>query len=128
MLEYLMRISLFQDNSFVHEYYLIGDVAGKSHLMSDNHHGSLFFSQFLDNLQYLACELRIQCGGGLVKTEYIRIQRKRPGDCHPLALTAGKLVRIISHAVSQTDLFQQRFRFRLDLIQDFFFPGLIIRK
>ena len=93
--ENLLGRAFLADSAVVHEDDLAGYVAGKAHLMGDDDHGGVFVGQLADDPQHLACQLGVEGGGGLVKAEDIGLQVQRPGDGHALALTAGKLVRII---------------------------------
>ena len=58
----------------------------------------------------------IQRAGGLVTEQELGVFRQRPGDGHPLLLSAGKLIGIGVGLVGQTDLFQQGPRLLLRLL------------
>ena len=49
-------------------------VAGKGHLVGDDHHGGLLLGQGADDLQHLAGQLGVQGAGGLVEAEDVRVQ------------------------------------------------------
>ena len=40
---------------------------------------------------------------GLVEQHHLRVQGERPGDRHPLLLSAGELVRVAARLVAQPD-------------------------
>jgi hypothetical protein len=52
----------------------------------------------------------VQVAGRLVRQQDRRFADHRPGHRHPLALTAGQLVREVVDAVAEADPFQRRRR------------------
>src|SRR6478609_2456910 len=52
--------ALLPDAACVHEHHLVGDAAGKGHLVRDHHHGHAAGGQLLDHLQHFAGELRVE--------------------------------------------------------------------
>jgi len=60
--------------------------------VGDDHHGHPFLGQRLHHRQYLAHHLGIERRGRLVEQHDLRLHRQRPGDGHPLLLTARQLV------------------------------------
>ena len=94
--------------------------------MGYDYHGGVLFRQFPDDAQHLPGKLRIQRAGRLVKAENIRLQSQRPGDGDTLLLPAGKLMRIVSHPVFQTHVYQKCFRFRFNFIVDLLFSFGIV--
>ena len=69
--------------------------------MGHQHHRPPLVGQLLNHLQHLANQFRIQGRGRLVEEHQFRLLRQRPGDRHPLLLTArkalGKLIRLVRH-------------------------------
>ena len=49
----LLGRSLLHDAPAVHEYYAVGDHAGKLHFMRDDHHRHLLFGERADDAQHL---------------------------------------------------------------------------
>ena len=62
--------------------------------MRNDNHGHFFLGQLADNLQHFNGKLRIQRRCRLVKKQNLRFHGKRPGNCHSLLLSAGKLTGI----------------------------------
>ena len=97
----------------------VGHIPGKVHLVGNDDHRGLTVCQFAQHPQYLSGQLGVQRTGGLVKAEDIRVQCQRPGNGHPLLLSAGQLVRIVPRPRRQPHLLQQRpglfFQLRMDL-------------
>ena len=102
-----MGITLLYDHAAVHKDQLVGHVPGEGHLMGDDDHGGALFCQGADDPQHFAGELRIQGGGGFVKTKNVRVHGQGAGDGHPLLLAAGELVGIMIRPVSQAHLCEQ---------------------
>ena len=75
--------------------------------MGDYHHGHAVGGQLLHNCQHLAYHFRIQGGGGLVEEQNVRVHSQRPGDGHPLLLTAGQLGRVGGSLVQKADPLQK---------------------
>ena len=96
---------------------MIGHIPGESHLVGDDDHGGMPGGESPDYPEHFTGQFRIQCGGGLVKTENVRVQRQGTGDCDALALAAGKLMRVIVHPFSQPHIRQEGFRVRSDFLQ-----------
>ena len=67
--------------------------------MRDHDHGcpSLFF-KFFHKRQYLGLDRHIQCRGGLVGDQDIRVAGQGNGNNHPLLHSAGKLMGIFAHS------------------------------
>ena len=57
------------------------------------------FDQFQDRLR----GIRIQCAGGLITEQHLRVCGNGPGNGHSLTLSAGKLCRIGFRPVFQTN-------------------------
>ncbi|MNJ81633.1 hypothetical protein D3C77_805310 [compost metagenome] len=62
--------------------------------MGHHDHRNTFFRDFTNDRQHLAYKLRVQSGRRFIKQNYLRLQGKRPGDAHPLLLSARELTRI----------------------------------
>ena len=107
MVDDLLGIALLHNEAAIHEDHLISHIPGKGHLVGYDDHGGFLLGKAADDLQHLAGQLRIQCGGGLVKAENVRMQRQCAGNGHPLLLTAGELVGIVICPVGKPHLRQK---------------------
>ena len=107
MVDDLLGIALLHNEATIHEDHLISYVTGKRHLMGYDDHGGFLLGKAADDLQNLAGQLRIQCGGRLVKAENVRMQRQCAGNGYPLLLTAGELVGIVICPVGKPHLRQK---------------------
>ena len=121
---HLTGIALLYDHTAVHKDHLVCHVPGKGHLVGDDNHGGPLLSQGTDHFQHFPGKLRIQGGGGLVKAENIRRQSQCPGNGHPLLLTAGKLMGIVSGPICQAHFLQQNIPLFLNLSEDLLFVCL----
>ena len=90
----------------MHEHHLRADVPGEGHLVSHHQHGHALLGQRLHDVQHLAHHFRVQSGGGLVEQQHLRVHGQRPGDGHPLLLTAGDLPGLGVDIGGHTHLFQ----------------------
>ena len=72
--------------------------------MGHHDHGVVLGFKTPDDPQNLAGELRIQSGGGFVKTKHLRAQSQGTGNGHPLLLSAGELIGIAALLLQQTYL------------------------
>ena len=73
----------------IHEQDVVGNLAGKLHLMRYDDHGCVPGSQGTNHAEYFPGQFRVERGSGLIETQDIGIQRQRPGDGNPLLLSAG---------------------------------------
>ena len=111
-----MGIALLHDDAAIHENDLVRHVPGESHFVGDDDHGGLLIRQVADDSKDLAGQLGVQCGGGFVEAENIRVHGQCPGDGYPLLLAAGELVRVVVCPVSQPHLLQKLPAFRFNLL------------
>ena len=86
--------SFLFDNAVCHEYYPVGNAAGKFHLVSNDDHGGIFRFKTLYNTQNLARELRVKGACGLVETEDVGVAGKSAGNGNALLLSAGELAGV----------------------------------
>ena len=64
--------------------------------------------QAVKQLQHAVCCGRIQSCGRLIRQNHARFCHDRPCDCHPLLLSAGKLVRPVIRPIRQANPLQNR--------------------
>ena len=93
MVKYLVRRSLFYDNTVVQENDMISDVKSEFHVVRNNNHCSAFHCQCLYNLDYLGLQLRVERAGGFVKKHRCRIHCQRTCYGCSLLLSARQLGR-----------------------------------
>ena len=105
--EDIFRVTLLYDAAMVDEDDPVGYRAGKSHLVSDHHHGTTFFRQLAHHFEHLTHQLGIQRRGGLVEEHGFRVHRQRPGDGDALLLAAGELVGIRVGLLAQAHFGQE---------------------
>ena len=67
-----------------------------------------FAVETLEQLQDLLGRRAIEVAGGLVGDDQRRIADQRAGDRDALLLAAGELVRVVLHAVGETDERERR--------------------
>ena len=118
--------TLFHNHAAIHKDDFVCHIPGKGHFVGDDNHGGLPAGQIPDDPQHLSGQLRVQCRGGLVEAENIRLQGQRPGNGDPLLLAAGQLMGIVSGAVGQSHGGEELQTFLLDALLLFFsvcFPG-----
>ena len=113
--------ALLDDHAAVHEDHPVGDLAGKAHLVGDDHHrharrrpaGCM-------TVEHLADHLGVERGGRLVEEHDVRVHRQRAGDGHALLLPAGKLRRVGVRLVREAHALEQlprAFGFRGGLVE-----------
>ena len=68
-----------------------------------------------NDLEDLPDELGVERRGDLVEEQNLGTHRERPGNRHPLLLSARELVRVGLHLAAEADPFQQSLREILDL-------------
>ena len=93
-------LSVFQVDDpgsiFLRQFRIVGD-----------HHDEPVSRHFLQKFHDLNTRLAVQRPGRLIGKQNIRIVDKRPGDRHPLHLSAGHLVRFLVELASEPYLFQR---------------------
>ena len=77
--------------------------------MGNDHHGHIHLRKGFDDLQHLACQLRVERRSRLIKKEHLRVQHQRTRNRNPLTLTAGKLTRIRLFFSCESHFLQQLF-------------------
>ena len=77
---------------------------------NDDNRLTVFFVQRLEHLHDFSAGFCIEVPCGLVGKDDPRVDDQRPGDGHPLLLTARKLVGPVVRAVFQPDSLQRRHR------------------
>ena len=113
MIKELLRRAGFDDLAVVHEEHIVAHLAGKAHLVRDDHHRHAVGGQLAHDVEHLADHLRVQRGGRLVKEHHIRVHGQRAHDGHALPLPAGEVLRPGIPLVNQADALQQRPRLLL---------------
>ena len=106
MQEELLGGGFLRHNAVFHKDDAVGHIAGKAHLMGDDHQRKSVGSQLGDGIQHLAGQLGVQRRGRLIEKQYLRPECDGPGDGHALLLPAGKLIRVKILPVEHPDLFQ----------------------
>jgi hypothetical protein len=76
--------------------------------VGDAHDGHPLGVEGEEELEDLGARLRVQVPGGLVGEEQRGLRDERPGDRHPLLLSAGELVRRVVEARAQPDALEHR--------------------
>ncbi len=76
----------------------------------DNDSRTLLSAHVLENLQYLFAGVIVQCAGGFVTEQDLRVFGNGSGNGNTLLLTAGELCRKVVDAVGKPYVFQNRDR------------------
>jgi hypothetical protein len=92
--------------ALVHEHQHIGQLAGKGHLVRDQHHGHAATGQVFHDLQHFGGQLRIQCRGHFVEQHQFRCHGQRARNRHALRLAARELLGVGFLLVLQTHQLQ----------------------
>ncbi len=74
-----------------------GDVG----FVRDDDDGVAFRMEFLEEIHNVNARVRVERARRFIGEQQRRIVDERAGDCDALALTAGKFVRAVRHAVAQ---------------------------
>ena len=85
----------------------MGNLAGEPDGVRDQHHHDALGQQRADDVLDLADQLGVERRGDLVEEQDLGPHRQRPGDRHPLLLTAGELSRVGRHLRFEPDPRQQ---------------------
>ena len=72
-----------------------------------DHDDEAVFGHFLQQLHDLDAGLAVQCAGGLVGQQDVRVVDEGAGDGHPLHLAAGHLGGVLVQLVAQTHFLQR---------------------
>ena len=99
------------DLARVHDIDIVRHLCHDAEVMGDvDDRNAALLLYAADELEDLCLNGHIQCGGGLIADEQVRVAGQRDGDDHALTHTAGQLVRVALHplfGVRDTDFFQQ---------------------
>src|SRR5438445_8023864 len=80
--------------SEIHDGDPIGDVTDDTQVVCDEDvRQAKAFLQLIEQIQDLGLDRNVERGDGLVGDDKLWVERQRPCDTDPLALTAGELVR-----------------------------------
>ena len=110
-------------SALFHDRHPVADCFDHSHLVGDEDDGQIQLPvQVLQQLQNGLSGIRVQCGGGLVGEEDLRVVGQGAGDGHALLLAAGQLAGIGVHLVPQVHQIQKLQHPVLDLL--LFQPGV----
>ncbi len=94
-----------------HDQGPVGDFGHNTHVVRDEEDRHAFlFLQSLDQVEDLALDRHVECGGRLVGNQQARAAGQSHRDHHALPHTAGKLVRVVVEAragIRDADFFQQ---------------------
>src|SRR6478609_3285663 len=96
-----------QNVAALHEDDGIGNFAGKSDLVRDDHQRRTGARQILDDVENLADQFRIERRGRLVEKQDLGAKRQRARNRHALLLAARELARISVDLVAKPDARQQ---------------------
>ena len=111
MVQHRCRVSLFDDNAFLHDDHPVGDLRDDAEIVGDEHDAHLLLALDVpDKVQDLRLGGDVERGCRFVCDQHVRSERQRDRDHHALALPAGKLERILmlQHlGLRQPDLRQQ---------------------
>src|SRR5712671_5404592 len=87
--EEFRRGPVLDHNTAVGKINLVGDFAGKTHLVRDDDAGHAFLGKLADGDQNFFDGFWIKCGCNLVEQHRIRLHREAPRDGDALLLAAG---------------------------------------
>ena len=74
--------------------------------MGNGDDGNALLVELAEQLHNIFTGLAVQCAGRFVRQQKLRIAHNRAGNRCALALTAGHLIRVKLHAVTQSNFFQ----------------------
>ena len=90
--------SVFDDFAGIHDRNVVGDVAHHGEIVRDEDHGEVqLVAQLEEQIEDLGLNGNVERGYGLVSDNEFRFRGQGARDGDPLALSAGKFVRIFSH-------------------------------
>ncbi|SAT24098.1 Uncharacterised protein [Klebsiella pneumoniae] len=92
--------SLLHDFAVTHDQHIIGHFCHHSHIVGDQQQaGGKRLLQFAHQLEDLRLNSDVEGRGRLIGNQHLWLAQHCHGDHHPLAHTAGKLVRILLQAL-----------------------------
>ncbi len=102
--EYARRLASLDDLSLAHDDHIVGDAADDVEIVGDEQHRHAELRlQVLQQFEDLRLHGDVEGGRRLVGDQKIGTVGERHGDHHPLALSAGELVRIGAKALRRID-------------------------
>jgi len=87
----------------------VGDPASEADLMRDQQHRLAGHSEIRDHREHFVRQPRVERRGRLVEQQHIGLHRQRPGNRHPLLLSARERVRKGLRITFEPDARQQGF-------------------
>ena len=97
--EICQRASL-DDSSLAHQYDLIAEETGLSHIVGHHHHRLAQTSEDLPQIVLQICtDDWVEGSEGFIEQQHIGVEHQRPHESDALTLTAGQLRRIPVEAV-----------------------------
>src|SRR5579872_6715427 len=102
-----------QHHAVVHHRDSIRDLARKTHLMGDDHHGHTLAGQILHYLQHFADQFRIERRSRLIEQHDLRLHGESARNRHALLLSAGQRSGKRADLFGEPDLAEQTPRSRL---------------
>ena len=103
-------MTVFDDDTAVHEDHAVGHAARKVHFMCHDEHRHALFGQFTHHAQHVTNELGVEGTRGLVEQHDLGLHRECTRDRHTLLLTTGELGGVRRRFFGQADTSQQLFR------------------
>src|SRR6056297_3109647 len=91
ILKELLRFSLFDNSTSIHEDDPVGNLTGKTHLMRHADHGYAFLRELDHDIQNFLDHFRIKRRCRFVEKHYLRLCAQGARDCDALLLTTRKL-------------------------------------
>src|SRR5687767_12075882 len=80
----------------------VAEIAGQSDVVGDEEHRDAgILLEVLEQVHDLRLDADIECGGGLVEDEHVRVERERRGDADALALPATQLMRVATGEIGR---------------------------
>ena len=109
LVEHRGRRALLDDAPGVHDRQTLAARREHRQVVGDEHHREPEVGlQLLEQREHLGLHHHVERGGRLVGDQEVRAARERHRDHHPLALTAGELVRVgVGATPGQPDLLEQ---------------------
>ena len=107
-IEKLFRASVLHQLSNVHHHHAVTDVFDHTEIVRDEQIGEMEFAlQILQKVEGLRLDRNIQRADGFITDDQLRVERQGARQTDPLALSAGKGMRVALHIFgTQSDNFQ----------------------
>ena len=98
--EQCSSVGELRDATEVHDRDPVADVLDHAHVVGHEEIGQPKLAlQLLEQVQDLGLDRHVERGDGLVADDQVGFEDERPGDPDPLALPAGKLVRVAARVI-----------------------------